>query len=102
MKQLMNQSSWYLLILLLAADLIFIALGIVYECGLINLSNICSSLNFDSYFSLTRDRGYAEIFQYLKKYWLIILFGLLAITQNIKIYWGWLFLSGYLLLDDAL
>lgn len=91
-----------MLSLFVAADLAFIALGIIYECGFINLAEVCNALNFDSYFSLTRDRGYAEVFQYLKEYWLIILFGFLAINQNFKIYSGWLFLSIYLLLDDAL
>lgn len=102
MQLLKNQQSLYLLVLLIAADLAFIALGIIYECGFINLANICKALNFDSYFSLTRDRGYAEVFQYLKEYWLIILFSFLAITKNTKVYLGWAFLSTYLLLDDSL
>lgn len=102
MKQFINKYFVCMLSLFVAADLAFIALGIIYECGFINLAEVCNALNFDSYFSLTRDRGYAEVFQYLKEYWLIILFGFLAINQNFKIYSGWLFLSIYLLLDDAL
>lgn len=102
MKQDRKKYFVYMLTLLVAADLAFIALGIVYECGFINLTNFCNALNLDSYFSITRDRGYAEVFQYLKEYWLIILFFFLTINQNLKIYFGWFFLFIYLLLDDAL
>ncbi len=102
MKQVINKHSVYILTLLVAADLVFIASGILYECGFANLFNVCKALNLNSYFSLTRDRGYAEVFQYIKEYWLIILFIFLAIKQNYKIYSGWVFLATYLLLDDAL
>lgn len=102
MKQVINKYSRYMLTLLVAADLAFIALGILYECGFANLFNVCHALNLNSYFSITRDRGYAEVFQYIKEYWLIILFLFLAIEQNLKIYSGWVFLAIYLLLDDAL
>ena len=102
MKHIINKYSVCMLTLLVAADLAFIALGILYECGFVNLFNVCSALNLNSYFSLTRDRGYAEVFQYIKEYWLIILFIFLAIKQNLKIYSGWVFLAIYLLLDDAL
>lgn len=101
-EKLSNRASWSLLLLLVAADLAFIALGIVYECGFINLVDVCNNLNFDSYFSLTRDRGYAEIYQYIKEFWLIILFGFLAINKSLTSYLGWFFLSIYILLDDAL
>lgn len=101
MKQLMKRGAWYLLALLIATDLAFIALGIVYECGFISLLDACNSLNLDSYFSLTRDRGYAEVFQYIKEFWLIILFGLLSVSRSIN-YLAWFFLSIFLLLDDAL
>lgn len=102
MKQLMDRGSWCLLTLLIAADLAFITLGIIYECEFINLIDVCSSFNFDSYFSLTRDRGYAEVFQYIKEFWLIILFGFISISRGLKTYLGWFFLSIFLLLDDAL
>ena len=102
MKLLTNKQSDYLLILLVAADLGFIALGIIYECGFIDLIDACRAFNFDDYYSLTRDRGYAELFQYLKEYWLVILFLFLAINQNIKTYLGWSFLFSYILVDDAL
>ena len=100
-KKALDKNFVYFLTLLIATDLAFIALGIIYECGFINLADVCTAINFDSYFSLTRDRGYAEIFQYLKEYWLIILFGFLAITQSLKIYSGWAFLATYILIDDA-
>lgn len=102
MKQVINRYSLYMLTLLVAADLAFIASGILYECGFANLLDACNALNLNSYFSLTRDRGYAEVFQYIKEYWLIILFTFLALKQNFKTYLGWIFLSIYLLLDDAL
>ena len=100
-KKIVNKNFIYFLVLLIATDLAFIALGIIYECGFVNLIDFCTAINFDSYFSLTRDRGYAELFQYIKEYWLIILFSFLAITQSRRIYSGWAFLSVYILLDDA-
>lgn len=101
MKLLANKQSEYLLILLVAADLAFIAIGIVYECGFLNLMDICQAVSSNSYYALTTDRSYSEFFQYIKEYWLIILFFLLAIEQNFKIYIGWCLLSIYILLDDA-
>lgn len=102
MKLSIRRTSWYLLTLLIATDLAFIFLGTIYECGFVSFADVCNTINFDSYFSLTRDRGYAEIFQYIKEYWLIILFGFLALNQSVKVYLGWLCLSAYMLLDDAL
>lgn len=102
MKLVNNKQFLYLLTLLVAADLAFIALGIIHECGLNKLADICVVANLDDYFAITRDRGYAEAFQYLKEYWSIILFGFLAIQQNIKVYLSLVFLSTYILLDDAL
>lgn len=102
MKVLKNQQSLYLFTLLVAADLAFIVLGIVYVCGFIKLTDFCVALNLDEHFAVTRDRGYAEAFQYIKEYWLVILFSFLAMKQNIKIYLGWVFLSAYLLVDDSL
>lgn len=102
MKVLKNQQFLYLFTLLVAVDLAFIVLGIVHVCGFIKLTDFCAAINLNEYFSITRDRGYAEVFQYIKEYWLIILFGFLVVKQNTKVYLGWVFLSAYLLADDAL
>lgn len=102
MKLATHKQSLYLFTLLVAADLAFIALGIIHECGLNKLADVCVAVHLDDYFAITRDRGYAEAFQYLKEYWLIILFGFLAIQRNIKVYLSLVFFSTYLLLDDAL
>jgi hypothetical protein len=102
MKLLSDKHSLYLFILLVATDLVFIAIGMIYECGFTKLADICVAINLDSYFSITRDRGYAEVFQYIKEYWLILLFAFLTISRSVRAYLGWFFFSIYLFLDDAL
>jgi hypothetical protein len=102
MKLLSDKHSLYLFVLLVATDLVFIAIGMIYECGFTKLADLCVAINLDSYFSITRDRGYAEVFQYIKEYWLILLFTFLAISRSIRTYLGWAFFSIYLFLDDAL
>lgn len=82
-----------ILTLLLLADLIFLILHI---CHL-------HSPVFSSYlFSIEQDGSYAEVYQYLKEFWIIIC---LAIIGNRKNYWGYLAWAAFfvfILLDDSL
>jgi len=55
----------------------------------------------DPYYSLAKDRGYAEVFQYIKEYWIGLLFLYLAIKRRNFLYLSWSLLFGYLLLDDS-
>jgi hypothetical protein len=45
--------------------------------------------------------GYAEFFQYIKEYWLVLLFAVLAWKNRSLLYSAWSLLFGYLLLDDS-
>jgi len=87
-----DKSSNKLLFLLLLSDLVFILLHISYEMHLLN----------STLFSIERDLGYAEIYQYIKEYWIILLLFIMAIKRNHIIYFTWSTLFMYLLLDDAL
>jgi hypothetical protein len=79
--------------LLVATDLVFIILHIIHS-----YSGILSNPRF----SLELDRGYGELFQYLKEYWILLLFGFLAVQKRSPLYLAWSLLFSYRLLDDSL
>ena len=73
--------------LLISADLAFIGVDIAYpDCG------ICS---------IGRDRGFPEVYQYIKLFWGVILLGALALTRSSLIYASWTLVFLYLFIDDA-
>ncbi|HEY9612791.1 hypothetical protein [Allocoleopsis sp.] len=86
-----KDSSSRLLYLFLATDLVFIILHLLY---------LNTDFVSNKYFSIQEDRGYAEIFQYIKEYWIFLLLGILAIKQRSLLYLGWSLLFFYVLLDD--
>jgi hypothetical protein len=88
-----KDSSIRLLYLFLATDLVFIILHLLY---------VYTDFVSNSAFSLVQERGYSEIFQYIKEYWIALLFGVLAVRQRSVLYLGWSLLFFYLLLDDSL
>ncbi len=53
-------------------------------------------------YSLSVDGGYAEVFQYLKEYWIAIALFAICWRRREGIYGAWAFLFTYFLLDDAL
>ncbi|MEA5622619.1 hypothetical protein [Nostoc sp. UHCC 0251] len=79
--------------LFLATDITFILLDLFYTY---------SGLTSNSNFSLGQDRGYSEIFQYLKEYWSALLLGFLALKNRSFLYLTWSVMFFYLLLDDAM
>lgn len=86
-----KNSSKSLLYLLLATDVGFILLHILHaQLGLTSNRS----------FSLEIDRGYAELFQYIKEYWIAVLLGVLAVQKRSILYSAWSLLFGYLLIDD--
>jgi hypothetical protein len=103
-QQLRNETVWWrmdwlvrdgqvaqqLLWLLLAADLLFLSLHVAFLQG--HLSDVL--------FSIEQDRGFAEVFQYIKQYWIFLAFGLMAVLQKEPHYAAWSILFGYLLVDD--
>ncbi len=88
----LEKSSNKLLILLLLADLVFIVIDVLYRMHLVT----------NPLFSIQRDRGYAEVYQYIKEYWVILLLFFIAIKRVNIIYFAWFSLFIYLVLDDSL
>lgn len=81
------------LFILISTDLIFVALHTLYVYGAISGS---------SNFSLEKDFGYSEIFQYLKEYWSFLLLFFLFANKRRLVYLIWSVFFLYLLLDDSL
>ena len=82
-----------LLILLVITDLVFVFLHILY---------VYTDLLPSSLYSLSRDRGYSEFFQFAKELWIIVLFLLLGVKQRRGLYYVFSFLFLYFLIDDSL
>ena len=85
-----KKESTKVLFLLLLADFAFIVVHGVYKMRLIS----------NRLYSIETDRGYGEIFQYIKEYWIIVLLFIIAIKTKRIIYFAWSSLFMYLLLDD--
>lgn len=81
-----------LLILLLITDLVFILLHIL---------NVYTNLLNSSYYLLSRDRGFAEFFQYTKELWIAVMFLMLGIKKKRGIFYVFSLLFFYLLVDDS-
>jgi hypothetical protein len=84
--------KYKLLALLFLADLSFIILHIFH---------VYIGWLPDSLYSLSRDRGYAEFFQYTKELWIAVLFLALAVYQRKPVYLIFSFLFLYFLIDDS-
>ncbi|MCK6538934.1 MAG: hypothetical protein L6Q26_02655 [Anaerolineales bacterium] len=85
-------SASRLWLLLLCTDAAFILLHIIYfQTELLN----------NSLYSLSRDNGYAEFFQYVKFLWIVLL--LIGIVKSTRTagYLAWTLLFIYFLTDDA-
>lgn len=90
-----SKTSFRLLFgLLLATDAAFISAHLLHS--------LTDAAFNDPQFNLGLDRGYGEIFQYVKEYWLIAVMGLLAFRRRSALYLVWAVLFGYLLLDDSM
>jgi hypothetical protein len=81
-----------LLLLLLAADLLFVGLQVLHSFGYAG----------DPRFSLGAERGYAEIYQYVKFFWTAALLSWFAVETREGLYGMGALLFAYFLLDDAL
>lgn len=76
--------------LLIAADLAFVALFGALAIG----------LTTDRGFTLTYDRSYAEVFQYVKQYWVVLLLSGMAWKRRAAIYAIFAAMFGFFLVDD--
>lgn len=86
-----NQSI-KLFYLFLATDVAFMLLHLIHHY---------TGLTTNTAFSLETDRGFAEVFQYIKEYWIFLILGVLAVRTGVLLYGSWALLFFYLLLDDA-
>jgi hypothetical protein len=85
--------AWTLLLLLLvAADLAFIVLHVLY---------IETSLLRGRPFSLEADNGVSEAFQYVKQFWVALCMATMFRRVRQVVYIGWVLVFTFLLLDDT-
>jgi cbb3-type cytochrome oxidase subunit 3 len=96
-----RNNSAKILYLLLATDLVFFCLHLSRQCYMFSNSRLCKKFS-NKLFSISIDMGYAEVFQYIKEYWIILLLGVLAWRNRSLLYSAWSLLFCYLLLYDAL
>ncbi len=81
-----------LLVLFVAADLAFIVLHVIHKMT----PHLRSTL-----YSIERDRGYAEFFQYAKYFWMLILVVFAMRAWRSFGFLSWFAIIAYLLCDDA-
>ena len=87
-----EKSSSKILILLLLTDLVFILIHALYRIDMVT----------NPLFSIKLDWGYAEVYQYIKEFWVILLLFFITIKRSKIIYFAWFLLFMYLVLDDSL
>ncbi|MCZ6702981.1 MAG: hypothetical protein O6940_08075 [Ignavibacteria bacterium] len=88
-----DKSRYKLLILLVLTDFFFIVFHILHT-----YTDFASS----RLLSIERDFGFAEMFQYIKAYWIGLMLLWLALKRRSFLFFGWSQLFIYLLFDDAL
>jgi hypothetical protein len=86
--------------LLLATDIAFFCLHLLLRCKQLGYGGLCNKFGNQLY-SINKDFGYAEFFQYIKEYWIVLLLGVLAWKNRSWLYSAWSSLFCYVLLDDA-
>lgn len=77
--------------LLLAVDLFFI---------LLHLCHLYTPYFHDPAYSIEMDRGFAETFQYVQGFWVVLIFCWLALISS-PAYLVWALLFTYIVIDDA-
>lgn len=92
MKFQLESERHKLLILLILVDLAFIAIHILHKY---------SGLLPGYLFNIEYDNGYAEVFQYVKEFWIILLLLYLSIKRSKFLYFSWALIFCFFILDDA-
>jgi hypothetical protein len=110
LETLNERSATIFLILLLCADLAFLGMHFitaiignfkwVLESNL--LKRVFVALLEYELFNIERERGYAEIYQYIKFFWIIVLLFNLSLKNRSLHYIPWILLFTYFLLDDSI
>lgn len=93
LRKMDEGGSSLLLLLLLSTDYLFMILHVM---------NRITPFNTPLLFRVDIDGSYSEFYQYIKFFWLIILFAYLLLSTQYKGYVSWLLIFVYFLLDDAL
>jgi len=97
LEALNERSATVFLILLLCADLAFFGMhfiaAIIGDIKWVLESNL---------FNIERDRGYPEIYQYIKFFWIIVLLFNLSLKNRSLHYIPWVLLFTYFLLDESI
>jgi hypothetical protein len=81
------------LLLLVSADAAFVMVHLLRDFPPFDSSRL---------FSLETDKGYAEIFQYVKFFWIVLLLALIWLRRREGIFLAWMLLFAYLLGDDSM
>ena len=110
LEELNERSATIFLILILCADLVFLGMHFItaifgdskwiLESNL--LERIFVALLECELFNIERERGYAEMYQYIKFFWIIVLLFTLSLKNRSIHYIPWILLFTYLLLDDSI
>jgi len=87
-----EKESTKFLFLLFVADFAFIVIHIFYMNHFIS----------NRLFSVEKDFGYAEVYQYIKELWIVVLLSITALKKKHIIYVAWALLFMYFLFDDSL
>jgi hypothetical protein len=91
-----DKNAILLLIMLISADMVFILIHAV-----IDLSPSLRIRDLRLY-SISEERSYPEIFQYLKWFWITIVLARMSFSRRSLKYLAWGLLSVYFLLDDSI
>ena len=92
MKLNMKKDHNKFLFLLLSADCLFIILHIFHDY---------TGFFVDPRYAISKDRGFGEIFQYVKEYWVSLIFFWLAVKNRSLLYLSYSLLFVYILVDDS-
>ena len=91
------------LALLIVTDLAFILLHLLfYLPGSYSHIFLSEVIWHKKSLLLTQDQGFAEVFQYIKEFWIVLLLILGYWQRKNMVFFGWALFFSYLLLDDFL
>jgi len=88
----LDEFSKILLYLLVVTDIIFMIFHVLKFVKIVD----------SPLFFISLDLGYAEVFQYIKEFWIVLLLLMLFKEKGKTVFLAWSFLFIYILLDDSL
>jgi hypothetical protein len=91
-KDYKDSRIFSLLVLLVLTDIVFIILHLLHSLRVYFYPDL----------SLEQDLGFSEIYQYVKEFWIAILFVMIAFKRREIAFNAWALVFFYFLLDDAL